>query len=277
MKKIEVISFGYRCTSAGILKQLGIKNCSYPFDWIISRLNIIKHCINDNFKEFLKIENYEYRKTDTISYYLINDELQKVLICDELIYFNTFYQTLFNNDNIFIPNHISYPNDTYSHYLAMNHYNMNSENDYDYFNRCISRFNNLMIEEVDKLYVHISPTMSIHEYNNNKDSLIEEFITFHSFIKTVNQVGSISGLFILVVRTEHEYPITNYVSSIIENINTEFHDKECSINVLYTHNRFLDAGEIFYQNIHDIETTAILDFVREHVNSKSKSAEQDNI
>ena len=35
------VSFGYRCSCAGILKDLGLKHESYPFDWLISNLSVI--------------------------------------------------------------------------------------------------------------------------------------------------------------------------------------------------------------------------------------------
>jgi len=41
------ISLGYRCSAAAILKRLQLKNESYPFYWLISRLSIIKVCLSN--------------------------------------------------------------------------------------------------------------------------------------------------------------------------------------------------------------------------------------
>ena len=65
----ECFSLGYRCTTSGLLKSIGLKHESYPFDWNISRLNVIKEWLLMNLKNLL-IENYEYRHTKT--YDMIN-------------------------------------------------------------------------------------------------------------------------------------------------------------------------------------------------------------
>ena len=61
----QFFSFGYRCSSAGILKSMQLKYESFPFDWLISRLDVIKHCLQDDFREFLNQSNYvrKYSKT----------------------------------------------------------------------------------------------------------------------------------------------------------------------------------------------------------------------
>lgn len=39
----KVISFGHRCSTASFIQNL--KTESYPFDWLVSKLDIIKDCI----------------------------------------------------------------------------------------------------------------------------------------------------------------------------------------------------------------------------------------
>jgi hypothetical protein len=39
----HVCSLGYLCQSSQILKQNGLKKCSYPFDWIFSNCDNIIH------------------------------------------------------------------------------------------------------------------------------------------------------------------------------------------------------------------------------------------
>ena len=48
-----VCSLGTRCHVAQILKNNNLKKCSYPFDWIFSDPDIVKHCIEDKFNIFL--------------------------------------------------------------------------------------------------------------------------------------------------------------------------------------------------------------------------------
>lgn len=51
------VSLGENCSSAWYLKQLGLKQGSFPFDWIFSSPEIVTHCINDGFASYLN-KNY---------------------------------------------------------------------------------------------------------------------------------------------------------------------------------------------------------------------------
>ena len=50
------VSLGENCSSAWYLKQLGLKDGSYPFDWIFSSPEIVQDCINDGFEKYLDRE-----------------------------------------------------------------------------------------------------------------------------------------------------------------------------------------------------------------------------
>lgn len=49
----EVVSIGENCSSAWYLKELKLKDSSYPFDWIFSSPAIVNHCIESNFLDYL--------------------------------------------------------------------------------------------------------------------------------------------------------------------------------------------------------------------------------
>ena len=55
-KGTEFVSLGENCSSAWYLKQLGLKEGSYPFDWIFSSPDIVLDCINDKFEKYLDKE-----------------------------------------------------------------------------------------------------------------------------------------------------------------------------------------------------------------------------
>ena len=57
---MEFISIGPYCGSADIIKNTGSRNTSYPFDYIFSSLEMVKHCINDRFNIFLNKNYYKY-------------------------------------------------------------------------------------------------------------------------------------------------------------------------------------------------------------------------
>ena len=59
MSKIKhVCSLGFNCHVSQMLKDNGLKTESYPFDWIMSNLNVVKNCIQDDFKTFLDKDYY---------------------------------------------------------------------------------------------------------------------------------------------------------------------------------------------------------------------------
>jgi hypothetical protein len=59
---IKYISLGLNCQTAGSIKRLGYKTESYPFDWIISNINIVTDSINTDFQYFLDKNYYLYNK-----------------------------------------------------------------------------------------------------------------------------------------------------------------------------------------------------------------------
>jgi len=55
---MKFISIGTYCSTAYILKVNNLRTESYPFDYIFSSLEIVKHCINDKFNIFLDKKYY---------------------------------------------------------------------------------------------------------------------------------------------------------------------------------------------------------------------------
>lgn len=53
------ISVGPYCGTANILQSLNLREKSYPFDYIFSSLEMVKHAINDKFRVFLDKQFYE--------------------------------------------------------------------------------------------------------------------------------------------------------------------------------------------------------------------------
>ena len=51
----EFISIGPCCFTAEYIKKYGLRNHSYPFDYIFSSIEMVNHCINDKFKMFLDL------------------------------------------------------------------------------------------------------------------------------------------------------------------------------------------------------------------------------
>jgi hypothetical protein len=111
-----VCSLGGRCHTASMMKECKIKKASYPFDWIFSNLEMIIHCLEDNFNIFLDK-----------NYYSIKDP------------------------NHYKQNHSFYAQDINE--PTFNHHNPLNEKDYSYFKRCCKRFNNLLEKPDFKLFI----------------------------------------------------------------------------------------------------------------------------
>jgi hypothetical protein len=216
-----IIPMGYRCSSSEIIRILNLKKESYPFDWIISKLSTIKDCILNDFKEFLKIENYVKKEMNT---YNIIDSV-KLLVTRDKCSINTYY----NQDMIDDFN-------TYDSKLSLVHHDISKTEDYEYYKRCINRFKNILQSDSKKFYLYTHQIIGINEYNQIKDDIITEFINFNEFIKTIS--NNINGLFFILVKTNTEY-------CNLENINLN-----PFIYVVMTNKDFLDNGEIFYGNPH---------------------------
>jgi hypothetical protein len=163
-KKKKIFSFGFRCSSAAIIKRMGLKLESYPFDWLVSHRSVIRHCMETDFEEFLNIENYQRKYTNT---YEMADS-RHGFVCDEHLMVNVFYQPL---DMLDVEN-------TYKCRLAMNHHNITETKDKEYYTRCVERFRELVASDYEKVYLHICPVITLQMYEEKKAEIVEEIIEF---------------------------------------------------------------------------------------------------
>lgn len=109
-------SLGAVCHSSQLFKRNNLKLCSYPFDWIFTSCDNIIHCIEDKFNIFLDKSYY----TDIQKKW--NDKQ-----CGHKYY----------NLNMF------------------NHHDPRNETDYNYYVRCVNRFNALLQKPEHKLFTMI--------------------------------------------------------------------------------------------------------------------------
>lgn len=298
VKSPVYISLGYRCSTASILKHLGLKHESFPFDWMISRLPIIKDCVETRFAYFIDPTCYMVKQTHTTHYHEGTTPVP-MKICNETIYENVHYTNKYQTPTqtqptLLIPEPLSRENgDTYAHLLAMNHRNIHEPETQTYYERCIERFlyywdaptkTSNTLQKVVGIYIH--PTITELEYQTQSIHLQQEFREFYE--KTMPKHWS--AVFFIIVRTNHLYPITEHIPECLqilytqneETAQTQFtyetpngvssgipqtqtqtnsHSRYIRIYVLYTNRDFVDAGEIFMHNPY-IETDKILGELR---------------
>jgi hypothetical protein len=137
-------SLGPQCHSSNILKRLNIKKESYPFDWIFSNLKNVEHVIKDDFKIFLD------RK-----YYTNLDHNSKTQ-CHSYYFENG--ATMFN------------------------HHNPLNKIHYDYFVRCVNRFNTLITEKENKLFIMTYINLEIKLFTNIQKKIQEFKKFFDSYV-----------------------------------------------------------------------------------------------
>lgn len=144
----EIVSLGNYCLTSMILKDNGLKNFSYPFDWMVTCIDNIIHSIKDDFKQFLNTDNY----------LLINGSNGTR---------NKFYfaQTtkLFGGLTKIMTDH--------------QHHNLLIGDDYEYLNRCVTRFNELG-KYKELVFVMIQPL-----YLLNTTVEKEKYITLYNLLK----------------------------------------------------------------------------------------------
>ena len=214
----KVISFGYRCSSASFIQLLNLKTESYPFDWMISKLNTIIKCIETDFKDFYNIENYIYKTSETVN--IIDGN--KIHLVNENVLVNMLYEKFPEN------------NYTLSYQLACNHKNI--KDDLEYYKRCILRLNELLKSDIKKIYIYIHPILGNNDFNTNKNNILEDFKYFNSYI--LSKTSNIFGIYFIMLKTCS----IKKISDIIESS-----DKYVVI-IIYCNENFLDGGSPFMGN-----------------------------
>lgn len=112
------VSMGTTCLPAGLLKTMGLKHVSYPFDWLnIKNLSIVSDIIEDNFDKFL--DRSLYYKTDKTSN-TVEVEVETATGAANTIIGHKLYGKIFHHKNP-----------------------LENQSDYEYYTRCVSRFRNL--------------------------------------------------------------------------------------------------------------------------------------
>jgi hypothetical protein len=211
-----IISFGYRCSAAGIIKALGLKTESYPFDWMISSLPVIKDCIETNFAAFTDSSQYTTHPVDAYNHI----DYENIYICKETMTLNNYY------------NHYEDGKTSYQYCCALNHHKM--PNDLEYFKRCIERLYGLFTLRTNKFYLHFSRIIGPNTYNATHLTILNEFREFSAFIqqKTIN----IFGLYFILIKGSSP---TESIVQLLESTS------EYAIYSIWCNPGFIDGGETF--------------------------------
>jgi len=243
----KYISLGYRCSSAGILKEMGFKTESYPFDWCVSRLWVIHDCIQNNFTEFLRVSNY--KKVNTFTFQHFQTTLPTDYICDENAVTNDYYNPIAGGCYT--------PINTYQFQLLMNHHNIiDNTEDFEYYVRCVERLRNILYNKtIPKMFVHITPLYTMDDFNRYHTDIISKCVKFHDFLENIPAVAGendggfyIKGIYFIMVKDIENKPSIQLYEPVGEETNENGGNKYQNtrrIYILRTNRDFIDAGETF--------------------------------
>ena len=221
-----IFSIGHRCTTASLIKIMNLKFESYPFDWVVSKLETIKYCIENDFCDFLEEQNYEGIHSDTMN---IVDGKYKELTNEYIVYNRHYEDTMVTHVN----NNCDNARGTYGYMLALTHHDMRNDKNKAYFERCINRFRNILSLQKKKYYLYINPIMGNQDFETSVVTSMLEFIKFSEFMTT--KTTQSHGLYFFIVKNEerkHE----------VEKI---FDSNSLTIFVAYTNQNLDDAGGVF--------------------------------
>jgi len=175
---MHFISIGPYCITAEIIREAEYRTLSCPFDWIFSSLDMVKHCIDDEFKTFLNLD-------------LINNHSH--------IHYDKYLNTpVINHQYRRVFGHTNRPLITFNHDL------LHDEETYKKYKRRCERFLNLIktneiigvytidgvIIDIDEILLFQSkiefPLLVIY-INSNEEELLEE-VNQQLFIYTIKTI-----------------------------------------------------------------------------------------
>lgn len=120
----HVVSLGTFCHTANHFQLRGIRTCSHPFDWILSRPSVVTACLRDDFQTFL----------DPVHHQRIGADLSNHRVYGKMVLGNNFHGKL--------------PLD-----ITFTHRDITNPTHYAYYERCVQRFRDLMKSSESKLFV----------------------------------------------------------------------------------------------------------------------------
>ena len=237
------IAFGHRCSAAAILDRCQLAAESLPFDSIVSKLGVIRDCLETDFKEFLNVHNYTTIQTTTIN--LIDGVAEEILT--EWPSVNRHYEEA----NRAVAGQDLIGSSTYHLQLALTHHDLSGAQDYAGFTRRIRRLTDLLAQGRRKVCLYIHPVMGIEDYARRRADLLDELTSFSAFL--AKRYSNISGLFLILVKLRGPVPEEN-TFLVLKNA-------LCSVYVIHVNKDFIDANAPFAGNC-ERETRTMMDIVQ---------------
>jgi hypothetical protein len=247
---VQFIAFGHRCSTAAILDRCQLAGESLPFDGVVSKLNVIRDCLENDFEHFLDVRNYVKVQTTTVN--VIDGVVQELLTeCPSV---NRHYEEASRP----VAGQDLTGQSTYHLQLALTHHDLHVPEDAEAFTRRIRRLREVLAQGRRKVCFYVHPLMGTDDYDRRKLDLVEELTSFSGFL--TRRYTNISGLFLILVKVRDRAPAEE--SALV--LKTD----SCSIHVVYVNQDFIDADAPFagdYQR----ELQTMMDIVRREASSQA--------
>ena len=192
---MDFISIGPYCTTAHIIKDNNLRRNAYPFDYIFSSLEMVKHCIKDRFNIFL--DKKYYKSSDFI---------------EEPRMYHLFYQKFIDTE-ILKKHHMVHNLDDIANNLENReiflHHNLLDDNTYLSFVRRCKRLLELIDNNSKIVFVYYNC------YTDNIDDIIDFHKNFYD-----NKNIYIVGIFQNIYETKILYENVN--CKIYQNYDNSF-------------------------------------------------------
>jgi hypothetical protein len=163
--KNEFISIGPFCGSAAMIKKANLRMLSYPFDHMFSTLDMIEHCIEDNFETLLN-ENVIYR----------NDALFRSVGILETCSSNKYYEKFLYNNDIILGGY-SANNENNSLIPVFRHHDLTDNSDKTKLERRCKRFLDIL-KRNDTIKYFVYTGMHIGKSIDNHISYMHKFSNY---------------------------------------------------------------------------------------------------
>lgn len=234
-EKTLIFSVGHRCTSASLIKEMKMKFESYPFDWVVSKLEVVMHCLETKFKHYLNPA--KYKRIDNSHTFNRMDKI-KFHICYESITNNHYYNTFGMNDG-------DDETSTYEHGLALTHHNILDHSQEGYFQRCVARFQRVLASPKRKFYLYTHPLLGELDFASSHGNILCLFLWFIEAMQKFTQNSY--GIFFILVR-DYDNPNT---------IEVLFQCDEAVVFIMHVNYKLIDGGGVYSGNFYNEQYTML--------------------
>lgn len=121
------LSLGTHCYTSALLSRLGLKRFSAPFDWLFSSLDMVAHCLEDDFRIFLDRQYFRPVPVDQ------RRDGPEYNLCEHEYYLQNF-----------------------GVHFVFNHTDPNTEEGYAYLGRCVDRLRAVLASVDRKVFVCVA-------------------------------------------------------------------------------------------------------------------------